>query len=51
MGEVTVSGVPSVGRETGVKKYDVSQRHALFCEESLGKILAKDVELFTNRIA
>ena len=25
---------------------DVSQRHALLCEEKLGKIDAKDVELF-----
>ena len=24
----------------------VSQRHTLFCEESLGKIDAKDVEIF-----
>ena len=51
VGEVTVPGVPSVGRETGAKKCDVSQRHALFCEESLRKIHAKDVELFTSRIA
>ena len=34
--------------ETGDRYRDESQRHALFCEESLGKIEAKDVELFLN---
>ena len=34
--------------ETGNKNRDVTQCHALFCEESLGKIDAKDVELFRN---
>ena len=35
--------------ETGDKNRNVSQRYALFCEESLGKIDVKDVELFWNR--
>ena len=34
--------------ETGDRYRDESQRHGLFCEESLGKIEAKDVELFLN---
>ena len=34
--------------ETEDKNRDESQRHALFCEESSGKIDAKDVELFRN---
>ena len=34
--------------ETGDKNLGVSQRHTLFCEESLGKIVAKDVDLFRN---
>ena len=34
--------------ETGDKNRNVSQRHTLFCEESLGKIDAKDVKLFWN---
>lgn len=34
--------------ETEDKNRDVSQRHALFCEETLGKIDAKDIELFRN---
>ena len=29
---------------------NVSQCHALFCEESLGKIDVKDVELFWNEL-
>ena len=32
--------------ETGDKNRDVPQRNASFCEVSLGKIGAKDVELF-----
>ena len=32
--------------ETGDKNRDVSQRHASFCEESLGRSDAKDDELF-----
>ena len=32
--------------ETGDKNRDVSQRNVLFCEVSLGKNGAKDVELF-----
>ena len=31
--------------ETGDKNRDLSHRYALFCEESLGEIDAKDVEL------
>ena len=34
--------------ETVNKNRDVSQRHDLLCEESLGKIDAKDVEVFGN---
>ena len=34
--------------KTEEKNCEVSQRHALFCEESFGKIDAKDVELFRN---
>ena len=34
--------------KTVEKNRDVSQRHALFCEGSFGKIDAKDVELFRN---
>ena len=34
--------------ETVNSNRDVSQRHALLCEESLGMIDAKDVELFRN---
>ena len=34
--------------ETVNRNRDVSQRHALLCEESLGKIDAKDVEVFGN---
>jgi len=34
--------------ETRNKNRDVSQCHALFCEDSLGKIDAKDVEPFRN---
>ena len=37
--------------ETEDKNRDVSQRHALFCEESLGKIDAKDIELFRNGLS
>ena len=32
--------------ETGDKNRDVSQRHASFCEESLGRSDVKDDELF-----
>ena len=35
--------------ETADKNRNVSQRHTLFYEESLGKIGAKDVKLFWNR--
>ena len=35
--------------ETGVKNREVPQRIASFCEVSLGKIGAKDVELFRYR--
>ena len=35
--------------EAGGKNSDVSQHHALFCEEGLGKIAVKDVALFRNR--
>ena len=35
--------------EAGVKNSDVSQYHALSCEEGLGKIDVKDVALFWNR--
>ena len=34
--------------ETGNKNREVSQRHALLCEEGLRIIDAKDVELFQN---
>ena len=34
--------------ETGYKNRDMSRRHALFCEESLGAIDAKVLELFRN---
>ena len=34
--------------ETGHKNRDESQHHALLWEESVGKIDAKDVELFLN---
>ena len=34
--------------ETGDKNRDMSHHHAIFCEESLRKIDAKDVELFQN---
>ena len=34
--------------ETGNKNREVSQRHALLCEEGLRIIDAKDVELFHN---
>ena len=34
--------------ETGDKNRNMSQRHTLFCEKSLGKIDAKDVKLFWN---
>lgn len=37
--------------ETKDKNRDVSQRHALFCEETLGKIDAKDIELFRNGLS
>ena len=37
--------------ETEDKNRDVSQRHALFCEETLGKIDAKDIELFRNGLS
>ena len=35
--------------EAGVKNSDMSQHHALFCEEGLGKINVKVVALFRNR--
>ena len=35
--------------ETGDKNSDMSQHHALFCEEGLGKIDLKDIALFRNR--
>ena len=31
--------------ETGDKNHDMSQHHALFCRESLGKVNVKVVEL------
>jgi len=34
--------------ETGDKNRGVPHRYTLFCEERLGKINAKDVELFLN---
>jgi len=34
--------------ETGDKNCDVPQRHALFCEDILGKINVKAVKLFQN---
>ena len=34
--------------ETGHRNCDRSEHHALFCEESLGKIDTKDVKLFQN---
>ena len=34
--------------KTGDKNRDMSHHHAIFCEESLRKIDAKDVELFQN---
>ena len=34
--------------ETADKIRDVSQRHDLFCEESLEKIDVKEIELFRN---
>ena len=34
--------------ETWDKNRNMSQQHALFCEERLGKIDAKDIESFRN---
>ena len=34
--------------ETGDRNPDRSEHHALFCEESLGKIYTKDIKLFQN---
>ena len=46
--EIMAPGVPSgdCGNWAGDKNRDVPQRHASFCEESLGRSDAKDDELF-----
>ena len=31
-------------------RHDSGARHEMFCEESLGKVNAKDLELFRNRL-
>ena len=36
--------------ETWDKNCNMSQQHALFCEESLGNIDAKDIEPFRNSV-
>ena len=46
--EVMVPGIPSRDRGNWDKNRDMSHHHAIFCEESLRKIDAKDVELFQN---
>ena len=37
--------------ETGdIKNCDMTQEPRMFCEESLGKVNAKDLDLFRNRL-